>query len=146
MVHTSRPCIYRQCEACKKIYDQNLPRRRRRPSRTPYPRAISRIPLPEIYPYETIPYESINIPRQISPKNVSVDKDCMKCPIGHEMMIDPVIAEDGITYERKNIEHWFTYSLTSPITRQNINSHLLPNLAIKQLINSSKNFNIRNHK
>ena len=28
------------------------------------------------------------------------------CPISHEPMVDPVIASDGVTYERACIEAW----------------------------------------
>jgi len=28
------------------------------------------------------------------------------CPITHEVMVDPVVAQDGHTYERQAIEEW----------------------------------------
>jgi len=32
----------------------------------------------------------------------------LSCPIGHELMtVDPVVASDGLTYERKAIEDYF---------------------------------------
>ena len=53
-------------------------------------------------------------------------------------MIDPVIAEDDILYERREIERWFKENaptLISPITGIKINSQkLLPNRAIKDFI------------
>ena len=30
------------------------------------------------------------------------------CPISHAVMVDPVVASDGHTYERKEIERWFS--------------------------------------
>ena len=39
------------------------------------------------------------------------------CPITQELPVDPVIAEDGLTYERKDIEQWLGRSGTSPMTR-----------------------------
>jgi hypothetical protein len=30
------------------------------------------------------------------------------CPITQEIMLDPVITEDGETYERKAIQDWFS--------------------------------------
>ena len=33
-----------------------------------------------------------------------------KCPISHEIMIEPVIAADGHNYEKENIELWFQTS------------------------------------
>ena len=57
------------------------------------------------------------------------------CPIGHDVMIDPVVAEDGQTYDRLNIEKWFKeYKLTSPLTNETIGDDLLPNHLIRSLI------------
>jgi len=42
------------------------------------------------------------------------------CPITHELMIDPVCASDGYTYERKAIEEWLTKKQTSPILNLSI--------------------------
>jgi len=61
------------------------------------------------------------------------------CPITQEVMRDPVIAEDGHTYEKDAIENWLEKSLTSPMTRQPISpAKLIPNLALKQLIDQWK--------
>jgi hypothetical protein len=38
------------------------------------------------------------------------------CPIGGKMMIEPMIAGDGFTYERVNIEQWLTTTNRSPKT------------------------------
>jgi len=38
------------------------------------------------------------------------------CPISHEIMLDPVITNDGKIYERKAIEKWLETHNTSPIT------------------------------
>ena len=39
------------------------------------------------------------------------------CPISMEIMVDPVILSDGITYERQNILNWFALGKkTSPKT------------------------------
>lgn len=38
------------------------------------------------------------------------------CPITQELMVDPVIAADGHSYERKAIKRWFKHSLRSPKT------------------------------
>ena len=40
------------------------------------------------------------------------------CPLSHEIMFDPVIAEDGCTYERLAIERWFESNDTSPMVRE----------------------------
>lgn len=38
------------------------------------------------------------------------------CPIGHELMVDPVICADGYSYERFNIESWMVDNSKSPMT------------------------------
>ena len=42
--------------------------------------------------------------------------DALCCPISMEIMRDPVIAADGHTYERAEIEAWFANNRTSPKT------------------------------
>lgn len=55
------------------------------------------------------------------------------CPITLEIMGDPVICQDGYTYERKSILD--LVNSLSPMTREPIDKNkLIPNLAIKQLI------------
>lgn len=72
--------------------------------------------------------------------NLSIDDKDMPdeflCPISREVMIDPVIAADGFTYERNGIERWFKRgSNVSPMTNQRLVSrNLIPNQALKTLI------------
>eukprot|EP01087_Luapelamoeba_hula_P009768 TRINITY_DN2554_c0_g2_i1.p1 TRINITY_DN2554_c0_g2~~TRINITY_DN2554_c0_g2_i1.p1 ORF type:complete len:512 (+),score=119.30 TRINITY_DN2554_c0_g2_i1:160-1695(+) len=40
------------------------------------------------------------------------------CPITQDIMVDPVCAEDGYTYEREAIMQWVRSKGTSPITRE----------------------------
>jgi len=51
---------------------------------------------------------------------------------------DPVIAEDGYTYERRSIDAHFKIKETSPMTNENIGtsliSNLILNLILKQII------------
>lgn len=57
------------------------------------------------------------------------------CSIGYEVMVDPVVCSDGHTYERANIEQWFTLSNRSPKTNLPLrNKELFPNLALKETI------------
>ena len=51
-------------------------------------------------------------------------------------MIDPVLAEDGHTYERSEIEEWFRRNQTSPMTNKSIGTKLISNLIIKSIINN----------
>jgi Mg-chelatase subunit ChlD len=61
------------------------------------------------------------------------------CPITQEVMTDPVIGSDGITYERTAIEAWFAAGHnTSPLTRAPMTSRsLVPNIALRTLIEES---------
>lgn len=59
------------------------------------------------------------------------------CPIGRELMTDPVIGPDGVTYERANIERWLATNSTSPMTRDPMPAgSLIPNMALKHTIAS----------
>jgi len=59
--------------------------------------------------------------------------DYLICPITQQIYYDPVIAKDGITYERSAILEWLKNSKTSPITRKKIPKTLYPNLTIKNI-------------
>lgn len=62
------------------------------------------------------------------------------CPITYDIMIDPVIAPDGITYERINITNWINQHHNSPMTRQQMSTgSLVPNRALKELIEQFSN-------
>ncbi len=53
-----------------------------------------------------------------------------------ELMVDPVIAADGHTYERDAVEKWLRCSSASPVTGLTLaGKELLPNLAIGCAIN-----------
>jgi hypothetical protein len=57
------------------------------------------------------------------------------CPISYELMTDPVICEDGQTYDRASIEAWLKTRSISPMTNQRISAaNLKPNYALKSLI------------
>jgi hypothetical protein len=62
------------------------------------------------------------------------------CPISQEIMEDPVIAQDGHTYERTAIQQWFgTGRRTSPKTGARLLSiELLPNYTMRSLIQDLK--------
>jgi hypothetical protein len=59
----------------------------------------------------------------------------LMCPITCELMDDPVIAEDGQTYEREAIATWVAGHGTSPMTRQRMANMLIPNRTVKTVIN-----------
>jgi hypothetical protein len=58
----------------------------------------------------------------------------MHCCITRDLLVDPVIAADGETYERAAITAWFdTGHFTSPKTRAVITTALISNHAIRRL-------------
>eukprot|EP01040_Poterioochromonas_malhamensis_P005344 gene5344-5731_t len=64
------------------------------------------------------------------------------CPITREIMVDPVIDPNGISYEREAIMKWIELQQTSPFTRDScLSTQLVPNRALKELIETFK----RNH-
>lgn len=68
-------------------------------------------------------------------ENNSFVLDALTCPITLEIFVDPVLAEDGHTYERAAIVEWIKYHQgTSPLTRQPLKIKALKsNQSIKQL-------------
>lgn len=57
------------------------------------------------------------------------------CPITHEVLHDPVVAADGITYERQAITDWLISHDTSPMTNMPLaNLELHPNNLVRTLI------------
>ena len=58
------------------------------------------------------------------------------CPIGYEIMTDPVICADGHSYQRANIAHWFRLgNTTSPLTGLPLTSlNLITNYALRNII------------
>ena len=62
--------------------------------------------------------------------------DEYKCPIGRNVMIDPVNTSDHKTYDREAIERWFAQGRrTSPIDNTRLASTtLVPNYTLKSLI------------
>ncbi|CAM4374102.1 MAG: hypothetical protein LEGION0398_MBIBDBAK_00104 [Legionellaceae bacterium] len=85
---------------------------------------------------QTIPHNEMtsNQPliQEISKKPES--HDTWICPITQLIMEDPVIAEDGHSYERIAIMQWLELKNISPITRQTISDKLITNYALKNSI------------
>src|SRR5687767_11954782 len=82
-------------------------------------------------PPKTIPlYQMVSTHKE--PKLLN-GKDVPKeffCPITTEIMFDPVIAEDQVTYERDAIQKWVEVNHSSPAKRIPLTEHFIPNLAI----------------
>jgi hypothetical protein len=61
--------------------------------------------------------------------------DEFRCPITMEVMTDPVIGDDGHTYERTAIERALHTKSVSPMTRQHMSTaSLKPNYALRSAI------------
>jgi hypothetical protein len=56
------------------------------------------------------------------------------CPITQQIMTDPVMCEDGISYERTAIVCWLQSNSTSPVTRAIISKNIIPNIALRNTI------------
>ena len=54
------------------------------------------------------------------PESVKEELEELCCPITFVLMLDPVIAADGQTYERAAIEHWLRSHGTSPLSGQRL--------------------------
>jgi hypothetical protein len=69
----------------------------------------------------------------------SIIPDGCLCPITQTVMMDPVIAPDGFTYERSAIEEWLQRTGKSPMTRQTMQvNQLIPNRALADTIQQLK--------
>ena len=65
--------------------------------------------------------------------------DSFKCPISHDLMVDPVVDPEGNTYDRASIEQWLARNPTSPITRSRMTKDdLKPNRALADSIATLK--------
>lgn len=65
------------------------------------------------------------------------ENENLRCPITHTLLLDPVVASDGRTYERRAIETWLHKHKTSPFTRKPI-SILRDNDGLKSLIAATR--------
>ncbi|PRW60572.1 Flowering time control FPA isoform A [Chlorella sorokiniana] len=54
------------------------------------------------------------------------------CPLSHQVMTDPVIAADGVTYERQAISEWLAFKDVSPTTQMPLPHKVLtPNAVLR---------------
>jgi serine/threonine protein kinase len=57
------------------------------------------------------------------------------CPIGYNLMVDPVVCADGHSYDRAAIAEWLRTHNTSPLTNESLpNKHLIPNHTLRKMI------------
>ena len=55
------------------------------------------------------------------------------CPITHEKFVDPVVADDGNTYEKQYIVNWLSLHSTSPLFGKNMNGNIVPNILVRNI-------------
>lgn len=80
-------------------------------------------------PFKLLPHNERKTPQGLIP-------DAYLCPITQEIMLDPVLAMDGYTYEREVILQAFNRSMLSPMTGELVDSKSVsPNHNIRGMIN-----------
>ena len=73
----------------------------------------------------------------VSRKRMKAATEELLCPISHELLFDPVLAEDGELYERNEIQKLITRegdNLRSPMTNVPMGKTLLPVLRVRNTI------------
>merc|ERR1719162_2421034 len=75
------------------------------------------------------------LPAALAPALPPVPKS-FKCPITQEVMLDPVMTQDGHVYESESIQEWFRRGhRTSPVTGAELtNLALLPEVPLRRAI------------
>jgi len=65
----------------------------------------------------------------------------LTCPITRQIMREPVVAADGVSYDRPALVRWLRHhSSVSPITRQPLSAEeLYPNRGLAELIRIFRN-------
>ena len=67
----------------------------------------------------------------------TVATDILRCPISLQIFLNPVIIQDGNTYELDEIQKWFETKNTSPITNVVITDKtIITNFAIKSMVDN----------
>lgn len=69
-----------------------------------------------------------------SPHKLHVLVRSVRC----EMMVDPVTTSAGMTYERVKLTQWFQAHDVDPLTATKVSKRVIPNVALKSLIDSFK--------
>ena len=59
------------------------------------------------------------------------------CPITQDLLIDPVLAADGFTYERAAITKWLAINSSSPMTGATLpHTNVVANLSMRTIIDA----------
>jgi hypothetical protein len=77
-----------------------------------------------------------NVRREVQSIQLEVP-DEYTCPIGMDIMLDPVVCADGFSYERTNIAKWLIHNVRSPRTNLPLEwRQVIPNRNLKAAIDS----------
>lgn len=91
--------------------------------------------LPLAFPLRTCRSDLSSCQNSLSSLRTSLE-NTLTCPITFEMINDPVLGEDGNTYENEFIREWISSHGTSPMTQEQMSDDLRPNRMVKSVINS----------
>ena len=89
-----------------------------------------------------LPEKVINNTNVLKVTELPVIPEDFICALSREMFFDPVLADDGFTYEKEEIEQYIATclsenkKLTSPQTREEISGKLIQNKSMKSQVNS----------
>jgi hypothetical protein len=92
-------------------------------------------------PSQAVPPPSQAVPPPVEEVEEDFGEDIplsFVCPISKSIMNEPVVAGDGITYEKKQIEQWMLQNKTSPCSRAVLQPVFFPNLLLKNQIDDWK--------
>ena len=136
-----RPSSRRQFEAARAALGHVLARRHahRMPPPPPLPPSPFRLDVENV---ERAPLQKkICASTDTTPRNANAKRlearlypPSMLCPILFVVFKDPVIAEDGFSYERIAITRWLQSHCTSPVTGATMGGRLLPNHNLRTAI------------
>ena len=70
------------------------------------------------------------------PLEVQDDDDCTtpRCPISQMPLVEPVVAADGHTYEKRQLQRWLAKKCTSPMTNEPMVPWTTRNFALETLV------------
>jgi hypothetical protein len=82
------------------------------------------------------PAAALGGPKAASSASDLATTEAFRCPITHQLLRDPVLTCDGISFEREAIASWFAKgNTTSPVTGEQLDTtQLVPNIALRKAI------------
>ena len=127
-----RPTSRRQFEAARAALGHVWALRPGRRMEDPVPPPV----IPQAPRSKVVPAQIDTMPRN---ENVircdsSLYPPSMICPICYEVFKDPVICEDGFSYERQPVTRWLLAHCKSPMTGSPMGGRILPNHTLRLAI------------